>query len=345
MVVQKTPTLFETDLFAELLDLLPAELDERKKRIVADHTRAIAFLAADGVRSSNKGAGYVLRRLLRRLFTFEYTEALPAEMLTRAVDWVVSTYGLFHSELGTRVIDIKKEIAAERERYLGTLAQGLKEIERLDSIDAGRAFGISSTLGIPFEVIKDAAGERARNLTREDFEKEFEKHQEISRAGVGAKFAGGLADHDLETIKHHTATHLLNAALRKVLGEHVWQKGSKVSRERTRFDFTHEEKMTDGQIAEVERLVNEWITKDLPVRRDEMSREEAEKLGAIGVFGEKYPERVSIYTIEDLKSGEVISREFCGGPHVSRTGELGRFHIIKEESSSAGVRRIKATLE
>jgi alanyl-tRNA synthetase len=336
MVAQGTETIFETDLFSNIMRAAPEWLSVRQQRVVVDHLRAACFLIADTVRPDNKGAGYVLRRLVRRAVTLTRTFDL-----SNILSAVVRDYKPFYAELDEGII--KQVFQEERAKFELTLERGIKEIEKQEQIDATKAFELFSTHGIPYEAIKDLGGEKSAGLSREDFEKEFSKHQEVSKGGLEQKFAGGLIDYSPETIKHHTATHLLNAALRKVLGPHVWQKGSNVSRDRTRFDFTHPEKMTDTQIEAVERLVNEWIQKDLLVLREEMSREEAGKLGAIGVFGEKYPDRVSIYTITD-RNGQVVSREFCGGPHVERTGGLGRFKIQKEESSSAGVRRIKAAL-
>ena len=195
------------------------------------------------------------------------------------------------------------------------------------------------------ELTKELAEEAGQKINREEFEKEFKKHQELSRTASVGQFKGGLASHSDEIIRLHTATHLLNAALRDVLGEHVWQKGSNITEERTRFDFTHDKKMAPEEIAAVEALVNDWISRDLKVKREMMPLEKARELGALGVFGEKYADTVSIYTIYDPSTDEAISREFCGGPHVEHTGAIGKFKIAKEESSSSGVRRIKATVE
>lgn len=344
MVVNSKETLFETNLFSGLLELLPGTLEIRTQRIVADHLRAVCFLIADGVVPSNKEEGYILRRLMRRIFTYEEVSDLTPQATVQGIDWVLSTYGAFYNELGDGTA-IKKEIEAERERYREALQQGIRELEKVKEITAEIAFDLYQTYGLPYEVIKDLSTDKKGSFTREAFDKLFEEHQKISRAGAEKKFKGGLADQDEETVRLHTATHLMNAALRKVLGDHVWQKGSNITTERTRFDFTHGEKMTDEELAEVEKLVNEWIQANYEVKCEEMPREEAEELGAIGVFEGTYPDKVTIYTVWDPESGEVVSREFCGGPHVERTGKLGTFKIIKEQSSSAGVRRIKAHLK
>ncbi len=339
MVVQETKTLFETDLFRKIIDtvVFPAQKDdtEENRRIVADHVRAVTFLVSDGIRPSNKEEGYVLRRLLRRLINF----SMNFEELLQIV---IDTYHPTYPELdqGTAL----SVYFDEHTRYYEALKKGKEVLDGLKEIDVKTAFDLYQTYGLPYEVIVYEAGSRAK-FTRGDFDKLFKEHQEISRAGAEKKFKGGLADTSDEVVRLHTATHLLNAALRKVLGEHVWQKGSNITPERTRFDFTHTEKMTAEQLAEVEGLVNEWIAANLEVVREEMPREKAEELGAIGVFGEKYPDTVSIYTVKNPETEEVVSREFCGGPHVERIGELGTFKIQKEESSSAGIRRIKAVLE
>lgn len=328
MVVQKKQNVFETDLLAPLMAMLPAELDIRTRRILADHARAIAFLVSDGVLPSNKEQGYVLRRLMRRVLMHR----VPLDDLFA---WVAEHHAL----------DSKKILSVfleESEKFSLTLDRGLKELERASTIDADVAFKLYESYGLPYEIIKDVAGEKAQGLTREAFDQKFKEHQEQSRTASAGMFKGGLADQSEQVVKYHTATHLLNAALRRVLGDHVMQKGSNINAERMRFDFSHPAKMTDEEKAEVERLVNEWIREDLPVVREEMSQERARELGAIGVFGEKYGDTVSVYTVGD--PAHPVSREMCGGPHVERTGALGHFHITKEESVSAGVRRIKAVL-
>jgi len=206
------------------------------------------------------------------------------------------------------------------------------------------AFDLYQTYGFPWELTEELAVTSGQKIQKKEFESEFKKHQELSRTASAGQFKGGLASHSDKIVRLHTATHLMNAALRKVLGENVWQKGSNITEERARFDFTHDKKMTDQEKLEVEKLVNDWIARDFPVKKEILSQESARKLGAVGVFGEKYGETVSVYTISDPANSEIISREFCGGPHVEHTGVIGKFKIQKEEASSAGVRRIKATI-
>jgi alanyl-tRNA synthetase len=213
-------------------------------------------------------------------------------------------------------------------------------LESQSNITGKEAFDLFQTYGFPFELTKEFGTVQ----NPDEFEEEFKKHQDLSRTASAGQFKGGLASHSDKIVRLHTATHLMNAALRKVLGDTAFQKGSNITEERTRFDFTHNQKMTDEEKQNVEKLVNDWITRDLTVKKETMPLEEARKLGAIGVFGEKYPDTVSIYTVYDPKSHEVISREFCGGPHVEHTGVIGLFRIQKEEAVSAGVRRIKATI-
>ena len=322
MVVQGKKNIFETDLFAEL----------KAEKVLADHARAIVFLTADGVRPDNKGAGYILRRLLRRLLV-----KFDLEKIKLATDWVAVKYNDQYPEL--KKVNTFEIIEQENNRFGAALKLGLKEITKQEKIDAATAFSISSTWGVPFEVIKDCHPE----LSRTEFEKEFAKHQEISRAGSERKFTGGLADHEPETIKLHTAHHLLLAALQCVLGQPVKQRGSNINQERLRLDFFFDRKLTGDEKKKVEDLVNQKITEDLPVMRQEMNKTEAEKLGAEMEFGQKYGDQVSVYFIGE--TGHTFSTEFCGGPHVARTGELGKFRIIKEEPVAASSRRIKAVLE
>lgn len=358
MVAQNKKNIFETDLFAPFMALFPSEVTERHKRIIVDHLRGTAFLLADGVRPSNKEAGYVLRRLLRRVFVYEHIYKIPMHVFDAILHDVVHEYGEFYAELLRENEHIREEFGKEREKFLKTLSHGMKELQTIQGeISAERAFKLYETFGLPYEIIKEIGEDRARDLTRENFGKEFKKHQEISRAGVEKKFGGhGLlldtgelkAADDLElkiVTRLHTATHLLQAALRKILGEEVKQQGSDITVLRTRFDFTFSRKPTPEEIKQVEDLVNEAIRRDLKVEFKEMSYEEAIKSGAMHFFREKYPSRVKVYSVLDPETNEVFSRELCGGPHVSHTGEIDSFRIIKEESSSAGIRRIRGVVE
>ncbi len=349
MVAQKTPTIFDTDLFSTLITSFPDAFDERKKRIVADHARAIAFLISDGLRPSNKGAGYILRRLMRRIIAY-------GEWNARAVfEEVAAMYRGAYPELVQEVI--VQVFTEEREKFERTLRAGLHELEHAETIDSKTAFRLYESFGLPFEVIKEAAKEKAAGLSREEFDQEFLRHQEVSRAGSVAKFGGhGLYlktgeltvrdQSELEKVTRlHTATHLLHAALRAVLGDEVRQDGSDITVERTRLDFRFSRKVEKDELAKAEEWVNDAIKKDLSVKWEEMPYEKAAAEGALGFFQEKYGAMVKVYTVFDSKTGEVYSKELCGGPHVEHTGIIGNFRILKEESSSAGVRRIRAVVE
>jgi len=333
MIAQKVPTIFETDLFSSLVSSLPTNLQENKKRILADHARSISFLISEGIKPGNKGSGYILRRLMRRVLA-----QFGIDQVKNSIDWIIEKYKPIYNELdGTLVVEVVNE---EWKQFTQTLELGMKELNKIQKIDAESAFKLYESFGLPFEVIHD----KFTNLSREEFDKEFAKHQEVSRSGLDQKFKGGLANTNPETVRLHTAHHLLLAALQKVLGGEVKQRGSNITEERLRIDFSFERKMTDEEKQKVEELVNQWIEADMDVLCKMMQKEEAEKIGAQMEFGAKYPDTVSVYLIQD-KNGEAISKEFCGGPHVSKTSELTRFKIQKEEAVSAGVRRIKAILE
>jgi len=353
-------SVFDTDLFSGAFNIIleqigaGGEVQERKQRIVADHLRSAVFIVSDGVIPSNKERGYILRRLLRRALVHGKMLGLHGDWVRQIVEHYIQLYASAYPELEQNHALILSTILEEEQKFAKTLEAGLKELNSLMSatdeskgFSAANAFLLFESFGIPVEITKEIL--RTENIKYEEnfienFENEMNRHKDLSRTASAGTFKGGLADHDPRTIKMHTATHLMQAALRKVLGEHVFQKGSNVTSERTRFDFTHNLKMTPEQIKEVEDLVNQAIQKAMPVKKDLLSQEEARKLGALGVFGEKYGDTVSIYTIAD-NDGNIFSREFCGGPHVENTSEIGKFKILKEEAVSAGVRRIKATIE
>ncbi|MDZ4299332.1 MAG: alanine--tRNA ligase-related protein [Candidatus Sungbacteria bacterium] len=369
MCVQKTPTIFETDLFAPLLELLPKELNDRQKRIIADHLRGAAFLIADGVRPSNKEAGYILRRLMRRVLAYEYTHAIPAHVCDAILHDIVHEYGAFYPEVVAANETIRTEFSRERERFVKTIANGMRRLDALvekrpagTEVSGKDAFDLYQTYGLTEEIIAELLSERGGyTYDHEGFHREFrdalERHQEISRVGQEKKFGGhGLlldtgelkaADvNELKIVTRlHTATHLLQAALRKILGAEVSQRGSDITVERTRFDFSFSRKVTPEEIKKVEDMVNDAIGRDLVMDYKEMAYTDAVAGGALHFFREKYPERVKVYSAHDSKTGEIFSRELCGGPHVSHTGEIGHFRITKEESSSAGIRRIRAVVE
>jgi alanyl-tRNA synthetase len=312
---------------------------------VTDHLRAATFLIADGVLPSNADQGYFVRRLLRR--AIRYADKLSITDLAKYVNHLIEYYKGGYINLDSPQHDPVAVIREEEERFRTTLARGLKEFERLsgDNISGTDAFTLFSTYGFPLEMTQELAAERGISVNTADFKIEMAKHQDLSRAGSEQKFKGGLADASEETTRLHTAHHLLLKALQIVLGPHVKQRGSNITSERLRIDFSHDAKMTDEQKKEVERIVNEKIDEQIPVIRTEMAKEEAEKLNAEHEFGAKYPDRVSIYSVGPLD--DAFSIEFCGGPHVHNTGELkesGTFKILKEEAVAAGIRRIKAVL-
>ena len=347
------PDVFQIDLLRPLISVIEkssganySENDQNTKsfRIIADHIRAAVFITSDGVEPTNKDRGYVLRRLLRRAMVYAHLLGSKGAWLKESIDEVMGIYKEAYPELSAREEQIYKVIQAEQTKFNGTLEKGLKEFNKYEKVTGKDAFNLFQSFGIPWEITEELAMKRKMNIDREEFEAEFKKHQELSRTASAGTFKGGLADHSEKVVRYHTATHLLQAALRQVLGNHIFQKGSNITAERTRFDFTHPEKMTPEQIKKVEDIVNEDIQKDLTVIKEIMTPDQARALGAIGLFGEKYGETVSVYTISD-KDGKVYSREFCGGPHVEHTGLIGKFKIVKEEAVSAGVRRIKATIE
>lgn len=342
---------YQTDLFINIVNKVE-ELSGKKYseggevlraiRIVADHIKAAVFIIGDekGVSPSNTGQGYIVRRLLRRAIRYGRGLGINQELWTKEVARVVITdYQKSYPELGRNQAFIEENFDKEEEKFNRTLENGLKEFNKISGdIDGASAFNLYQSYGFPVEITEELAAEKGIKVDKAGFMVELAKHQELSRTASAGKFKGGLADSSEETTKLHTAAHLLLAALRQVLGDHVTQKGSNITAERLRFDFSHAEKMTPEQIAEAEKLVNEAIAKNFEVTCEEISLEEAKNTGAMGVFDSKYGEMVKVYTAGDF------SREICGGPHVNNTGILGHFKIAKEESSSSGVRRIKATL-
>ncbi|MEI8338168.1 MAG: alanine--tRNA ligase [bacterium] len=350
-VVQGKTTVFDTDLFVPIIEKineLSTAGDElgRSKRIIADHIRSSVFLIGDGVIPSNTDQGYVLRRLLRRAVMHADKLGMNPSSLYWVGDSIIEKYKNIYPNLGQKKETIKTEIEKEEQKFRNTLKDGIKQFEKLstDGITGKDAFILFSTFGFPYELTKELATEKNILVNDSEFQEEFKKHQELSRAGAEKKFKGGLGGTDTKTVQYHTTTHLLHQALRQVLGTHVGQKGSNITPERLRFDFTHPQKMTDEEKKKVEDIVNEKIKEALPVNVVTLSKEEAEKTGALHFFGEKYPDEVSVYYIGDTID-QAFSKEFCGGPHIKNISELGHFKIAKEEAVSQGVRRIKAILE
>jgi alanyl-tRNA synthetase len=341
-VMQGKNTAYDTDLFLEIfgkIEEFTTSTDMKAKRIVADHIRSSVFMISDGVIPSNNGAGYVLRRLLRRATRFSDMLGFKHGSLFWLTETVIEKYKSAYPELEKNREIIKKEIDKEESKFRETLAKGLKEFEK--GVDP---FVLFTTYGFPIELTLELAKEKGIQVDIEDFNKKLAEHQKLSQTASAGMFKGGLANHNEQTIKLHTAHHLLLAGLQAVVSPSIKQRGSNITEERLRMDFLCDHKLTDEEKQKVEAWVNDKISQGLNVIRREMPLSEAEKLGAEMEFGAKYPETVSLYFIED-KEGNPISKEFCGGPHIQNTAELGVFKIQKEEASSQGVRRIKAILQ
>ena len=351
MLLQGKETPFETELFEPIMDKL-VELQKvdniASRRIVAEHLRSSMMIICDGGRPSNVDRGYILRRLIRRMVRHMNKLQISLDELVTLIDLNVENLKEMYPALESNKETIKTVIIEEKDKFVKTLVKGEKEFEKEvgqvkaqgENIVPGKVvFRLYDTYGFPPEVTEELANENGMKIDKEGFEKLFKEHQEKSRAGSEQKFKGGLASTGEMETKYHTATHLLNAALKQVLGSHVHQRGSNITAERMRFDFSHPTKMTDEEKKATEDLVNEWIKEAIPVEHLEMKKDDAIKIGAEAMFIEKYGDIVSVYKIGDK------SIELCGGPHVHNTSELGHFKIKKEESSSSGVRRIKAILD
>lgn len=346
ITMQGCDNIYDTDLFKPVMSLMKnPDVPVKNKRIVADHLRASLFLIADGVTPSNTDRGYILRRLIRRAIMNTSDKKLDDVRIGAAIDAFVNIYKDAYPELLEKGETVKKVIGEEARKFAETLTNGMKEFERISKkdISAAEAFMLFSSYGFPIDLTLELAKAKNLSVDRAGFDTEFKKHQDLSRAGAEQKFKGGLGDTSEMSLKYHTATHLLHQALRQVLGTHVSQKGSNITPERLRFDFTHTAKMTDEEKKKVEDIVNTQIQAKLPVHRVELPKAEAEKTGALHFFGDKYGDTVSVYYMGD-SIDTAFSKEFCGGPHVENTGILGTFKIQKEEAVSAGVRRIKAVL-
>ncbi len=353
MVKQAKSNVFQTDLFLDAINKIEElsgkkyESDNRPFEIIADHLKAATFIMGDekGIGPSNSDQGYIVRRLIRRAIRFGRQLGISRkEWCGQVAQLFIDNYGEVYPELAKNSVFVISELIKEESKFSETLEKGEKEFEKFSgNISGEQAFNLYQTFGFPIEMTVELAQEKGVTVDENSFYIELAKHQELSRTASAGKFKGGLADHSIETTRLHTATHLLLAALRKVLGDHVYQKGSNITAERLRFDFPHPEKMTAEQIAEVEKIVNQAIEAKLPVHFEEMSLDKARQIGASGVFDSKYQETVKVYCVGN--EGDYYSKEICGGPHVENTGELGHFKILKEESSSAGIRRIKAVLD
>ena len=351
MLLQGKETPFDTEIFKPIMDKL-FELEKvdiiESRRIIAEHLRSSMMIISDGGRPSNLDRGYVLRRLIRRMIRHMNKLQINLDDLGTLIELNIENLKEMYPELKENKEMIKSVIIEEKNKFVKTLANGEKEFNKevsklkaqgKDIIDGKMVFRLYDTYGFPPEVTKELANESDMKISMEEFDKLFKEHQEKSRAGATQKFKGGLASTGEKETKYHTATHLLNAALKQILGSHVHQRGSNITEERMRFDFSHPTKMTPEEKTQTEDLVNKWIEEAIPVERLEMKKEEAIAMGAEAMFADKYGDIVTVYKIGD------VSIELCGGPHVSNTKELGHFKIKKEEASSSGVRRIKAILD
>ena len=360
-VLQGVKSVYEIDSFAPIIKRIGElcgkdyyntdEESVRGFRILADHIRTATFMIGDerGILPSNVDQGYILRRLIRRAIRWAMRIGVPDGSLSQVASVVIDTFCGFYRELDAKRSFILEQISLEEERFQRTIRQGIREFDKLmrkfdyvdceKIIDGKSAFRLYDTFGFPIEFTVEMAAERGIPVDVEGFHKAFEAHQKKSQEGAEGRFKGGLADNSEKTTRLHTATHLLQAALRKVLGDEVAQKGSNITVERLRFDFSFPRKLTPEELKQVEDLVNEYIRADYEITCEEMTVDEARAQGAIGLFGDRYGERVKVYTMG------TASKEICGGPHANRTGELVHFTIKKEEASSAGVRRIKAVIE
>ena len=371
-VLQNKDNIFDTDIFAPVM----GKIDEftskehiqilgisenaalRAKRIIADHVRSAALLISDGVLPSNTDQGYVLRRLIRRAVRYADMLGMKHGSLFWLTDAATAIHKDVYENVGKLAETIKVTVDKEEQKFRGTLSEGMKEYKKgVKNLEAEKGaadasgvtlpgeliFKLVTTYGFPFEMVKELAKEDGFAVDDIDFSARFAEHKNLSRAGAEQKFKGGLGDTSEQSLRYLTATHLLHQALRDVLGDHVQQKGSNITPERLRFDFSHTAKMTDDEKTQVEKIVNEKIAAALPVNVEQLPFAEAEKTGAHHFFGEKYGDMVTVYYIgPDL--AHAYSKEFCGGPHVKNTSELGTFKIQKEEAVSQGVRRIKAVL-
>ncbi|MAE42192.1 alanine--tRNA ligase [Candidatus Woesearchaeota archaeon] len=347
-MLQGKKNVFEVEMFTPIIDRInenSKKPNTKSIRVVADHLKAAVFMLSENIAPSNLDQGYILRRLIRKSIRhFRILDIEKENFTTEIAKIVIDMYKEDYKELNQNENFILEELEKEEKKFKRTLEKGLREFEKLikkgTKITGKEAFLLFSSYGFPLEMTEELAQEKGLTLNKKEFEKEFEKHQELSRAGAEKRFKGGLADSSEETKKLHTATHLLNEVIRKVLkDDKIVQKGSNITKERLRFDFNFDRKLTPEEIKKVEDLVNKKIGEALEVKKEEMTLEEAKRKNMQGVFEHKYGDKVSVYSIGKF------SMEICGGPHVKNTKELGKFKIIKEESSAAGIRRIKAVLE
>ena len=361
MVLQGYSDIYETELFKPIMDKItkisgqkPFKENIQSFRIITDHMRGATFLLGDerDIVPSNSDQGYILRRYIRRAVKHGHVLGINKEFTPQVAELIIDLYKDEYPILGKKKDRIIKELRSEEQRFRETLINGIKEFQKISSeldqkgknvIPGDKAFLLFQSYGFPIEMTIEMAHEADLVVDTNRYKAEYEKHQELSRVGAEKKFKGGLADHGVRTTRLHTATHLLNEALRKILDPDITQKGSNITAERLRFDFNFDRKLTDEEVKRVEEEVNRVVNLKLDVIREEMSPDEAKKQGAQAEFGARYPPKVSVYTVKDKKG--FYSKEICMGPHVKNTSEIGAFKIIKEESVAAGIRRIKAVVE
>ncbi len=353
MAVQGKNNIFSTDLFEPIMNKIKqlssadnqvstsADISEKAERIIADHIRTAVFIISDGVVPSNTDRGYVLRRLIRRAVIYSDILKIKSGGLTEIVDIIIHKYENIYENIKLGHLDIVSEIEREERKFRLTLKKGMKEFERLShkNISGHDAFVLFTTYGFPIEIIKELSLEKNIEVDEDSFKKEMEKHKKLSHTASAGKFKGGLLDTSEKSVEYHTAMHLLHSALREILGKDIIPRGNNVTPERLRMDFSYPQKLTDDEKKKIEDLVNEKIKEGFVVSCEEMNIEDAKNSGALGVFNDKYGEKVKVYSIGDF------SKEICGGPHVENTNKLGNFKITNESASGAGVRRIKAILE
>ncbi len=355
-ILQGKNNVYATELFTLVLNKITEISGKQYEnenikpfRIIGDHIKASVFILSDGLTPSNTERGYVLRRLIRRAIRYGKLLGIENAFVCEVAKVVIEMYENTYPELKENQKIILSELQKEEEKFLTCLDKGLKEFEKINKevISGEEVFNLYQSYGFPLEITREIAKENGKEIDEKGFQEELKKHQELSRTASAGQFKSGLADDSEATTKYHTATHLMLAALRQILGNDVQQKGSNITSERIRFDFNFARKLTQEEIEKVENIVNEQIKKGLSVVCCEMETKEAFESGATGVFGHKYPEKVKVYSVGDpsINSGQVFSKEICAGPHVENIGSLGVFKIVKEEASSSGVRRIKAVLQ
>lgn len=346
--------VFKTELFTPIIAKLEevsgqtyesSEEIKRSFRVIADHLKAATMLAADGVYPSNKEQGYFSRRLVRRAIRYGKMIGIETAFVAEIIPTIVEIYHLAYPEIAEKQTTITEVLVLEEEKFRQSLVKGLKEIEKVPSLTGEIAFKLYETYGFPLELTEEIAKERGQKVDSAAFQAAFNQHKTASRTASVGMFKGGLADHSEVTTKYHTATHLLHAALRQILGTHVQQKGSNITGERLRFDFSHPQALTDSELKEVETQINDWIKQDLPVTKQIMAKGDAIAQGAVAFFLDKYPDEVSVYTVGRDSTSDWVSKELCGGPHIEHTGVIGPITIFKEQAVSAGVRRIYIRLE